>query len=166
MSHPVSPNRWIGTLPKIGIRPTIDGRRKGVRESLEDTTMNQARATAAFLSANLHYPNGAPVECVIADTCIGGVVDYQIPFELYSLPESPRLRVQFNFPVPFHEACEVTFNNGTVHPLPWGPYTLEIERSELRPSGNMLNLRVFTTLIRSFEGQEFDPLQHKYVPIG
>ncbi len=75
MSHPVSPNRWIGTLPKIGIRPTIDGRRNGVRESLEETTMNQARATAAFLSANLHYPNGAPVECVIADTCIGGVVE-------------------------------------------------------------------------------------------
>ncbi len=95
-----------------------------------------------------------------------GVVEYQIPFELSSLPESPRLRVQFNFPVPFHEACEVTFNNGTAHPLPWGPYMLEIERSELRPAGNLLNLRVFTTLIRSFEGQEFDPLQHKYVPIG
>ena len=75
MSHPVGPQRWIGTLPKIGIRPTIDGRRNGVRESLEDTTMNLARATAAFLSANLNYPNGAPVECVIADTCIGGVAE-------------------------------------------------------------------------------------------
>lgn len=75
MSHPVGSNRWIGTLPKIGIRPTIDGRRNGVRESLEDTTMNLARATAAFLTANLNYPNGAPVECVIADTCIGGVAE-------------------------------------------------------------------------------------------
>ncbi len=26
---------WIGSVPKIGIRPTIDGRRRGVRESLE-----------------------------------------------------------------------------------------------------------------------------------
>ena len=26
--------------PKIGIRPTIDGRQGGVRESLEDKTMN------------------------------------------------------------------------------------------------------------------------------
>lgn len=67
--------RWIGTLPKIGIRPAIDGRRNGVRESLEESTMNLARATAAFLSANLSYPNGAPVECVIADTCIGGVAE-------------------------------------------------------------------------------------------
>ncbi len=94
-----------------------------------------------------------------------GVVDYQIPFELSSLPENPRLRVQFKFPVPFHEACEVIFNNGTAHPIPWGPYKVEIERSELRPAGNVLTLRVYTTLIRSFEGQEFDPLQHKYVPI-
>ena len=71
----IGSNRWIGSLPKIGIRPAIDGRRNGVRESLEDTTMNMARATAAFLSANLYYPNGAPVECVIADSCIGGVVE-------------------------------------------------------------------------------------------
>jgi L-fucose/D-arabinose isomerase len=68
-------NRLVGAYPKIGIRPTIDGRRRGVRESLEETTMNQAKAVAAFLSANLHYPNGEPVECVIADTCIGGVAE-------------------------------------------------------------------------------------------
>lgn len=68
-------NRLVGGFPKIGIRPAIDGRRNGVRESLEDTTMNQAKAVAAFLSANLRYPNGQPVECVIADTCIGGVAE-------------------------------------------------------------------------------------------
>lgn len=62
-------------LPKIGIRPTIDGRLGGVRESLEDQTMNQAKATAAFLAQNLRYPDGSPVECVIADTCIGGVAE-------------------------------------------------------------------------------------------
>ena len=45
-----SPNLWNGNLPKIGIRPTIDGRLGGVRESLEDQTMNQAKAVAAFLS--------------------------------------------------------------------------------------------------------------------
>jgi L-fucose isomerase len=59
--------------PKIGIRPIIDGRRKGIRESLEETTMNMARNVAAFYSKNLRYPDGSPVECVIADTCIGGV---------------------------------------------------------------------------------------------
>jgi L-fucose isomerase len=62
-------------LPKIGIRPVIDGRRKGVRESLETQTMGMARRTADFLSANLRYPDGSPVQCMIADTCIGGVAE-------------------------------------------------------------------------------------------
>lgn len=68
-------NRLIGSMPKIGIRPTIDGRRKGVRESLEDQTMTMAKTVAQFLSENLTHPNGLPVECVIADTCIGGVAE-------------------------------------------------------------------------------------------
>ncbi len=60
-------------MPKIGIRPTIDGRRRGVRESLETQTMNMAKAAAELISSTLRYPNGKPVECVIADTTIGGV---------------------------------------------------------------------------------------------
>jgi L-fucose/D-arabinose isomerase len=67
--------RWLGGFPKIGIRPTIDGRRKGVRESLEDQTMNMAKATAKLLSESLRYPDGSTVECVIADSCIGGVAE-------------------------------------------------------------------------------------------
>jgi L-fucose isomerase len=62
-------------MPKIGIRPTIDGRRQGVRESLEDQTMAMAKAVANLLSENLRHANGLPVECVIADTCIGGVAE-------------------------------------------------------------------------------------------
>jgi L-fucose isomerase len=61
------------SLPKIGIRPTIDGRLGGVRESLEDQTMNLAKAVATLIADNLRYPTGEPVECVIADSCIGGV---------------------------------------------------------------------------------------------
>ncbi len=68
-------NPWIGTLPKIGIRPAIDGRRKGVRESLEEQVMNMAKVAARFLSDSLRYPTGQPVECVIADSCIGGVAE-------------------------------------------------------------------------------------------
>lgn len=59
--------------PKIGIRPIIDGRRGGIRESLEDTTMNLAKLAAKFYKENLRYPDGTTVQCVIADTCIGGV---------------------------------------------------------------------------------------------
>ena len=68
-------NRFKGRLPKIGIRPVIDGRRRGVRESLEEQTMNMAKAAAKLFEENLRHPNGMPVECVIADTCIGGVAE-------------------------------------------------------------------------------------------
>ncbi len=68
-------NRLLGTLPKIGIRPCIDGRRNGVRESLEEPTMNLAKAIAAFLTKNVYHSCGLPAECVIAETCIGGVAE-------------------------------------------------------------------------------------------
>ncbi|MFC5448707.1 L-fucose isomerase [Paenibacillus aestuarii] len=68
-------NRLQGSMPKIGIRPVIDGRRGGIRESLEDVTMDMAVTVANFLSENLKHANGLNVECVIADTCIGGVAE-------------------------------------------------------------------------------------------
>ena len=76
-------NRLRGRLPKIGIRPTIDGRRKGVRESLEDQTMNMAKAAADFLSKNLKHSNGMPVECVMADSTIGGVAEASMADEKF-----------------------------------------------------------------------------------
>jgi len=65
--------RLQGDNPKIGIRPTIDGRQGGVRESLEAQTMNMAVNLANFLSSSLKYSDGTPYECVIADTTIGRV---------------------------------------------------------------------------------------------
>lgn len=63
------------TYPKIGIRPIIDGRLGGVRESLEETTMKMAQNVAAFYQKELRYPDGSPVQCVVADSCIGGVYE-------------------------------------------------------------------------------------------
>ncbi|NLE24018.1 MAG: L-fucose isomerase, partial [Clostridiaceae bacterium] len=68
-------NRLQGDMPKIGIRPVIDGRRRGVRESLEVQTMNMAKSAAKLITENVRHSNGLPVECVIADTCIGGVAE-------------------------------------------------------------------------------------------
>ncbi len=70
-------NRLIGEYPVIGIRPTIDGRRGvlGVRESLEEQTMNMARSAAKLFTENLKYSNGEPVKVVIADTTIGRVAE-------------------------------------------------------------------------------------------
>lgn len=60
---------------KIGIRPVIDGRMEGVRESLEDQTMEMAMNLALFLSKNIKNQDGKPLDCIIADNCIGGVTE-------------------------------------------------------------------------------------------
>ena len=65
--------RFIGSNPKVGIRPVIDGRQGGVRESLEEQTMDMAKSVAQLLSSKLKYTDGTPVECVIADSTIGRV---------------------------------------------------------------------------------------------
>jgi len=65
----------IGDFPKVGIRPVIDARENGVRESLEKQTMDMARSAAGLISASLRYGNGKPVECVIADSTIGRVAE-------------------------------------------------------------------------------------------
>lgn len=65
--------KLTGRIPKVGIRPTIDGRRRGVRESLEEQTMTMARNAARLIEETLRHADGSKVECVIADTCIGGV---------------------------------------------------------------------------------------------
>ena len=70
-------NRYLGSYPVIGIRPTIDGRRGvlKVREGLEEQTMNMARSAARLFEENLRYSNGEPVKVVIADTTIGRVAE-------------------------------------------------------------------------------------------
>ncbi len=72
---PFSDWRWPGQFPKVGIRPVIDGRVNGIREGLENQTMGMAKIAAEFISRNLKYPDGTPVQCVLAETTIGGVVE-------------------------------------------------------------------------------------------
>ena len=59
------------TYPKIGVRPVIDGRWGGVRESLEEQTMGMAHAAKALIET-LRYPDGAPVQAVVSPCTIGG----------------------------------------------------------------------------------------------
>lgn len=61
----------MSIYPKIGIRPTIDGRWGGVRESLEAQTMGMAKSAAELISSTLKYPDGTPVQCVISNCTIG-----------------------------------------------------------------------------------------------
>ena len=67
-------NLWpMDDLPKIGVRPIIDGRLGGVRESLEDQVMSLANAVSKLIEKNIKYPNGESVNTIIAKSCIGGV---------------------------------------------------------------------------------------------
>ena len=67
--------RFQGDWPKIGIRPTIDGRMGGVRESLEQQTMNMAKSVVELISSTLKYPDGTPIQCVISNSTIGRVAE-------------------------------------------------------------------------------------------
>ena len=75
--------RLIGEKPKIGIRPIIDGRRGGIRESLEDMTLGMAKKVAELYTSVLRHADGTPVECVIADTTIGGVAEAAMATEKF-----------------------------------------------------------------------------------
>lgn len=70
--------------PKIGIRPVIDGRWGGVRESLEEKTMNMAKAAAKLISDNLRYNDGTPAQCVIGCTTIGGGAEAALVAEQFA----------------------------------------------------------------------------------
>ena len=80
-------NRLKGSIPKVGIRPAIDGRLGGVRESLEKQTMEMAKTAVRIITENLRQANGLPVECVIADTCIGGVAEAAMAHEKFAREE-------------------------------------------------------------------------------
>ena len=76
--------RLIGSLPKVGIRPTIDGRWGGVRESLEQVTLSLTKAVADLVSSHLRHPSGEKVECVIPERCIGGAAEAAMTAELFA----------------------------------------------------------------------------------
>jgi L-fucose isomerase len=76
-------NRLKGALPKVGIRPVIDARLGGVRESLEDQTMGMAKRVAALISAEIRHADGSKVVCVIADSTIGRVAEAAMAAEKF-----------------------------------------------------------------------------------
>ena len=72
------------TYPKIGIRPVIDGRWGGIRESLEAKTMTMAKLAAELIESRLHYPDGTPAQCVVAPFTIGGGAEAARCAELFA----------------------------------------------------------------------------------
>ncbi|WPX08301.1 L-fucose isomerase [Anaerocellum danielii] len=79
----IGEKRFVEDYPKVGIRPTIDGRYGGVRESLEEHTWKLAQAVAEFIENNIYLPNGEKVKCILPPRCIGGVVEARMADELF-----------------------------------------------------------------------------------
>jgi hypothetical protein len=91
-----------------------------------------------------------------------GVIEYTTTFTLVQLPSAERVLVAFDYERPFHEASEVSVNDGPYQSLLWQPRYIALARARLRVGQNTLKTRVYTTLIRSFEGQRFDYELHEY----
>jgi hypothetical protein len=83
-------------------------------------------------------------------------------FDLEHVAAGPRILAQFHSDVPFQEASEVSLNGSDWQPVLWQPRQLILDADQLRAGHNDLSVRVYTTLIRSFEGQWFDDDRHEY----
>ena len=105
-----------------------------------------------------HEANGLPF--------YAGVIEYALDFDLPEVPQGERVRADLVTDAPFHDACEVSINGGAWRALAWEPRSLELPTSELHPGRNEVRVKVYTTLIRAFEGQWFDHDAHCYRDIG
>lgn len=90
-----------------------------------------------------------------------GAVEYRAQFRQRELPPTKQAILELDHGVPFQDALELSVNGGPWRALPWSPYALQLPTAELREGDNVLRLRVYTTLIRAFEGQWFDPVEHR-----
>jgi hypothetical protein len=96
-----------------------------------------------------------------------GVVAYETHFDLPHLPAGERAILAFDYgEVACHEATEVSVNDGPYHPVLWQPRQVVVPVRDLREGDNLLRTRVYTTLIRAFEGQWFDYARHRYRAVG
>lgn len=64
--------RLSGARPRIGMRPVIDRHRGDIRELPKEETIVMSRRVVEFYTPNVLYNHGTPMECLLADLCIGG----------------------------------------------------------------------------------------------
>jgi len=95
-----------------------------------------------------------------------GVVEYETTFDLEQVPSEERVLVELDHGIPFQDAVEVSINGSPWRAMPWSPYRAVFPSAYLRTGGNVLIIRVYTTLIRCFEGQWFDIAAHCYREVG
>jgi len=95
-----------------------------------------------------------------------GIVDYSGVASVSVISAAPNVLIELDMDTTFQEACEVSFNDGPFHSMPWLPRRALVPTDQLRQGENRVCIRVYTSLIRAFEGQEFDAKAHAYREIG
>lgn len=89
-----------------------------------------------------------------------GVIEHNFEFVLDKLPEGKTVEVDLNFPGIFEDSCEVSINDGQCKISPWSPYRFKLSTEEFKEGINKVKLKVFTSLLQSFEGQKWDADKH------
>jgi hypothetical protein len=95
-----------------------------------------------------------------------GKIEYTGEFEILDVPETDNILAELEFPSLFQDACEVTFNDNQWHKALWSPYIINVPVSELIQGTNKIGIRVYTSLVRSFEGTYWDIGSHSYRTVG
>jgi hypothetical protein len=95
-----------------------------------------------------------------------GVIEYTGEAEIHTIPETESTLTELEFPVPFQDACEVCFNGNSWYSALWSPYIVSVPVSELTQGTNTISIRVYTSLVRSFEGTYWDIGSHSYRTVG
>ena len=72
---------------------------------------------------------------------------------------------QFILPANAENAMEISVNGGPFLAAPWSPWRVELPPDALKPGANDLRVRVYTTLLRAFEGQYFDTATPRAVDV-
>ena len=106
------------------------------------------------------------LDWILVPSGFAGIVEYETTFTLDTIPDNDQISIELNFENTFLEACEIAINNSEWHPLLWSPYACTIPRANLNTGQNTLQIRVYTSLIRSFEGQRFNHNTHSYEDIA
>ena len=95
-----------------------------------------------------------------------GTLIYHMSFGLESVPQGETVVLDLVTDEPFHEATEFSVNGSPFQPVLWQPRCVELSTKRLRRGENVVAVRVYTTLVRAFEGQWFDYHVHEYRQVG
>ena len=91
-----------------------------------------------------------------------GMLTYHMSFWLESVPRGNTVLLELITDEPFHEATEISVNGSPFQSVLWQPRCMELATRHLCQGENRLTVKVYTTLVRAFEGQWFDYRAHEY----